>query len=702
MLLVPAERRCLKPGSGQRTAARLFISAVAVISTSFVYAQSESFDTGTDTGWLRSSDPPATFSFPADAFGGHAYRLQALPADSGSDTNARAMAYLTNRLYTNFFAAVDVVAWNTNQDCNLVVGLLARASSNEVIYPGAPFDPSRPMGLTFNARLHNNRSYLGPTNSGPLGHRDQMSAWGMVNANGTLMLGNPVTVSEVGFRWEAGHVYRLVLSCTNKLGDPRQFYTSSIYDANDLTKPLLTMTGDDSYAGNNLYIPPYGYVGVFGYHLSNGDYDPNVDVTFDNFYAAESAPTSVASPGIPHGLIGAPQVVDRSPVSFKNFHPAASGISFTATTLTTTNEIKTSAIKLFLNGVDVSSGLVVSSPSTNVSVSYSGLASNTVYDARIELEDAPGRRTTNCFVFDTFSDAYLASTAVKTIECEDYDFNGGSFFDDPPPSGWGTDGVGPYNGGAGYVETIGTSGVDFFDRDSSPHAGEAQYRSADPVGTQQGNYGAFVWADAVQTIGYSQSYDTQRAKYAAVYPLLQDYIVERTEGGEWLNYTRVFDGARYYNAYLRAAAGLAQPVRLDSIAAGPVTNALGRFEIPSTFYLHNYRYTPLLAADGSRAIVNLSGTNTVRLTMDGPANEATKNGLALNYMILVPAEPQVLSASQANGNYVPEANALVDAAGKRITVPRTGETRFYRIQWTQPVTITGISLTSENVSLTYQ
>ena len=55
---------------------------------------------------------------------------------------------------------------------------------------------------------------------------------------------------------------------------------------------------------------------------------------------------------------------------------------------------------------------------------------NVVYDASIVLQDALGRRTTNQWTFDTFSDAYLASSAVKVIEAEDYDFRG-VFIDDP-------------------------------------------------------------------------------------------------------------------------------------------------------------------------------------------------------------------------------------------------------------------------------
>ncbi len=699
----PLAPRASHPVRTQRPSILLVGAVAALVWAAGARAQVDTFDDGNDTGWLRSSVPAATFTFPPDAHGGHAYRLQGSPGTSG-DTNARAFSYLTNRLYTNFYAAVDVVAWNTNQDCNLVMGLIARASSNELIYAGAPFDPSVPMGLTFNVRLHNWRSYTGPGNTGPLGYRDQMSVWGIVNAWGALMLGNPVAVSQVGFRWVPGRAYRLVFSNTNNFGDSLQYYTCAIYDVNDLTQPLLTMTGDDTYYGNSVYIPPYGYVGVFGYHLSNNDYDPTVDVTFDNFYVGETAPPGVAPPGIAHGLPGAPQVVNRSPASFKNFHPAASGITFNATTLTTTNSVKANGIKLYLNGVNVSADLVISGPATNLTVSYAGLASNVVYEARIELEDVLGRRTTNEFTFDTFSDAYLASGAVKVIECEDYDYSGGQFINNPPPSGYLTNGTGPINSGSGYVDLTGTAGVDFYDRDSGPRVDESAYRMMDPVGTQQGNYGTFVWADGTSptSIGYARYYDTQRSKYSSVNPALHEYNVTRTEGGEWLNYTRVFDGARHYNAYLRAACGLAQPVALQHIAAGPVTNTLGRFEVPSTFWLHNYRYVPLRSADGGLAVVNLGGTATLRLLMDSPPTEGTKQGLVMNYIALVPAAPRVLSAPEVNGVYAAEANVLVDAGAKKITVPQGGSTRFYRIVWTEPAQITGISLTGGNVVLSYQ
>jgi len=125
--------RCARIASSATCAALL----AAALTAPQLLAQSDNFDDGNDTGWLRSSVPPATFTFPADPLGGHAFRLQGVPGTTG-DTNARAFAYLTNRLYTNFFAAVDVVAWNTNQDCNLVLGAPGAGQQQRDDLPG-PF-----------------------------------------------------------------------------------------------------------------------------------------------------------------------------------------------------------------------------------------------------------------------------------------------------------------------------------------------------------------------------------------------------------------------------------------------------------------------------------------------------------------------------------------------------------------------------------
>src|SRR2546428_6977270 len=94
-------------------------------------AQTDNFDSGTDAGWskITSANFPATYSFPADSFGGHAYRLQATTAIGGPNT-PRVVAYRADRLYTNFFVAADIVAWDSLPYTNdMVFGLIGRGNN---------------------------------------------------------------------------------------------------------------------------------------------------------------------------------------------------------------------------------------------------------------------------------------------------------------------------------------------------------------------------------------------------------------------------------------------------------------------------------------------------------------------------------------------------------------------------------------------
>src|SRR6185369_9878785 len=252
----------------------------------------------------------------------------------------------------------------------------------------------------------------------------------------------------------------------------------------------------------------------------------------------------------------------------------------------------------------------------NLSVTFNGLTSNTVYDARIVMADFASRVSTNEFTFDTFDEGFLDSPGVKVIEAEDYNYDSGQFQDNPLPSGLDSTGGQVNGGGVGYFDLAGAAGVDYFDRSSSPGSGTApEYRTQDFVGTQAGT-AAEVQPGPVLN-------DTIRQKYAT--NNLPEYEVRRTEGGEWMNYTRVFSNASY-NVYLRAACRAAQPVSLDRVTA-----ALGLFNVPNTAMLINYRYVPLTHANGILTTVNLSGTNTLRLTLGGAQTNTTQYTMALNY-----------------------------------------------------------------------
>jgi hypothetical protein len=687
------------PFKSRMVAARMLCTlacGLALISQ----AQTDDFNSGTDAGWSKITNPnyPATYSFPADLTGGKAYRLQgAAPSGTLVGTNtARVIAYRSDRLYTNFYVAADIVSWDTNVNNGQVFGLLAR---------GTNFDTGLANCMTFGVRINRFRDANGS--------RGQIFVYSFINGD----VGSPGVSGTCTLN--PGHHYRFTFSGVSNL------FTGAIYDLEDLSKPLVSASGDDGLANSGFFGPGFptntaGYVGI--YNLSLDGSDPTTDTTFDNFVAQELPPTNIlAAPATPHGLSGAPQVVNRSPGAFKNFHPASSGVTFNATTLTTTNTINTSAIRLYLNGIDVSSGLGITGPGTNVSVTYNGLTSNAVYLARIELQDAAGRRTTNSWTFDTFTDAYLAGAGSKDIECEDFDYSfdvsgnfigNGSFIDNPVPSGYATNDPShttPINQSdplnnvfLGYLDLRGVTGGDFFDYDGSPKTDEHDFRFYNPVGTQLGSL-VLAYSDATDPniLVNQRVLDTQRKKYSDVNPALHEYVVERTEGGEWLNYTRIFSATNYYFAYLRYNSGLAMPVWLDYLGAGPTTNRLGTFSIKPDCAQGNFRYEPLLDTAGRMAVVNLSGTNTVRMTFAPPQVNITKQSSAFNYIAFIPAL-LLESAPQVTGPWIVETTANPDLGNRRVTVASNGDARFYRIRWDHAVNIKNVSLSGGTVLLTYE
>jgi hypothetical protein len=199
---------------------------------------------------------------------------------------------------------------------------------------------------------------------------------------------------------------------------------------------------------------------------------------------------------------------------------------------------------------------------------------------------------------------------------------------------------------------VGTPGVDYFDRSSSPGSGTTpDYRTQDFVGTQAGT-AAEVQPGPVLN-------DTIRQKYAT--NNLPEYEVRRTEGSEWMNYTRTFSNGNY-NAYLRAACRAPQAVSLDQVTSdrsqpNQTTALLGVFNVPSTSLLVRYRYVPLTDTNGNLAILNLSGTNTLRLTLGGPQTNVTQQTMVLNYMAFVPAQatasrPSLTPGVVSGGNFV--------------------------------------------------
>ncbi len=657
---------------------RLSLLVFGLCSPTFLPAQSDSFDSASDAGWSKITSPnyPATYSFPADGLGGFAYRLQADSAvGSGPAGRPRVVAYRADRLYTNFFVAADIVAWDNSSTNDMVFGLIARGNN---------ISSGQVDGVTLTTRL--NRFVAGDGNKGQL----QVYSF-FVGDVGVA------SAQDLGAILVPGRQYRFVMTGVGNI------FTGAVYDVEDLTRPLISMRGDDS--AGPFSFPESGYVGLFNYSYPG---PKAVDTTFDNFVASEAPPTSVAAPATPHGLIAAPQVVNRTPVSYANFYPAANGIIFNATTLTTTNAVNTNAVRLYLNGVNVSSGLNITGPNTNALVSYNRLTSNAVYDARIELQDVLGRRTTNVFTFDTFSPVLLGSSSAltKVIECEDFNYfdftTDGLFIDNPLTSGVTTNGAQVNTGGGGYygLSALNASagGVDYFTTEGSVDANYTDFRQVQ-VQNLQGNRNYLYFDNG--SILSDRAYETQRLKYVNADPALHEYNVVRTRGGMWMNYTRIFQTNTYFNVYLRHGCAFSQTLRLELLGDGPTTNSLGTFGVTNALAVSNYRYEPLRDDSGRLAVVNISGTNTLRLTVAGTDTNPTRFGLSLNYLAFVPALI-VESAAQVEGPYTIDTNASVEPGLQRISIPQNGGARFFRLRWDHATQVTDISLSGGNVVFSYQ
>ena len=438
------------------------LAALLALTTS-ARAQTDNFNSGGGSldpaaGWalINSLNFPTTYSFPADTMGGYALRMQGLvplaPGGVKGLGTARAAAVCTNQVYSDFYVAADLLNWETNfyKSTNYTfLGLAARITTNlDTLASGVGWSGLACFyWMNVDTQNTNSTAPVSPSNSDGPGTGLIGIGWiinGCVYFNAPMVTNvGGVGVSAIA-EWtlEPGHSYRLTFQGAGAN------LTAKIYDTQDLTRPLGTISGDTSLGdfawpvpGLYPFLPPptSGWSGLCALRYADGNDATGItDATFDNFCAAATPPTSVSAPATPHGLAGVPQVINRTPASWANFYSPAGGINFTASTLTTTTPtINTSEIRLILNGMDVSSSLTKTptSPATNVSVSFGlagssySLASNMVYDASIILQDSLGRRTTNVFTFDTFTDAYLAN--YPNIECEDYDHSSGTWFPFP-------------------------------------------------------------------------------------------------------------------------------------------------------------------------------------------------------------------------------------------------------------------------------
>lgn len=332
--------------------------------------------------------------------------------------------------------------------------------------------------------------------------------------------------------------------------------------------------------------------------------------------------------------------------------------------------IADSGIRLVLNGTDVTSSLQITGTGATKDVAYTGLVANTaVYTAVITVTDVLGNSATTTVKFDTFSPANF------TWEAEDYDYEGGKFFDNPVLSSTG--------GENSYFGLTSVADIDFNDQVGN---GDHIYRAGDLIATP------------VAT-------DLPRQKYLDAQvgdPAILDYKVGWFDGGEWVNHTRTYPKGTF-QVYARLAGGNPGTVTLTlaKVTAGAgtaeqTTSDLGTFSFVGRGW-QTYDWVPLTNG-GQPATVSLDGLATLRITTGG--------GIDPNFLMLVPASVATTVSVQKTGNNAvlsfPTVNgssyavkyksALTDASWqtlttvtgdgstKTVTDPATNPQRFYRLE----------------------
>ena len=290
-------------------------------------------------------------------------------------------------------------------------------------------------------------------------------------------------------------------------------------------------------------------------------------------------------------VLDLPVISNVSPDGTFLFQP---GNTFTFTASSPSATIPTNGVTLSINGVDVTSQLVITGTSLSKSVSYVGLVTNQTYTAVISVTDANGDFANRTVYFDTFAPSF-------TWEAEDWDYQGGQFV-----SSWSP---------CAYANLSGIEGTDYHDSNNS---GNHPYRPSDAMS-------ADTAGDALRT----------------VFAGTNDYSVGYFVTGEWMNYTRNYP-AGTYNVYGRFAAGGEAGTMSLSIVTNGTAGTLGTFNIANTGGWGTYAYVPLRDAFGSLVQLTISGSSatTFRVTRTGGADAN------VNFFMLVPPRTDLPTISQ--------------------------------------------------------
>ncbi|HXJ76949.1 MAG TPA: hypothetical protein VNM37_29090, partial [Candidatus Dormibacteraeota bacterium] len=258
-------------------------------------------------------------------------------------------------------------------------------------------------------------------------------------------------------------------------------------------------------------------------------------------------------------------------------------------------DVVDTSIKLAINGVDVSSSLVVGPGGGgpfDKTASYTPAAPYPLgsrQEAVLTWSDngTPAGSGSSRILFWV---GPIPTVGTLFIEAEDFNYNDGTtsglFFDFGSP--------------AGSYNTLGAvNGVDH------NQAGGTGNPDSDLYRTEQPNNG----------ISVPGTPDNMRAGVV----IDPDYKVGWNDAGDWYNYTRTFPNTTYKIYGRFASGGLDTHAQLDRVTSDPsqpnqTSVPLGRFDGEATAGWDTFCFIPLRSASGDDVIVRLKDLTTLRVT----------------------------------------------------------------------------------------
>lgn len=216
------------------------------------FFQADDFNDGNDDGWERY-DALAPLGMRATySLANGAYRIQTTYLGGSAQLTGRSGS-LRPEIYSDFYAAVDIVQWNETLPQSF--GLLARVQT-----PG--------LGTTTGYAFTWDRG--NPTNA-TAGDVDISRITGEAPSGVTVMGSDSI-------HFETNKTYRMVFIGRGTSLEGR------VYELPDTTTPVITITGSDPTY-------PSGQNGLVVFDNSSGR--SQTDATFDNFYATDIEPPQI-------------------------------------------------------------------------------------------------------------------------------------------------------------------------------------------------------------------------------------------------------------------------------------------------------------------------------------------------------------------------------------------------------------------------